>query len=120
MSGKLGRIVIYTSKLEEMIAFYRDNFDFDVIENDADRITELSSKSSGANILLHPAAKGQRQGQSLVKLVFDFPDVQEARDRLLEKDIAVGPIHDAGDYQFANLKDPSGNSVSLSSRAFKV
>jgi hypothetical protein len=30
-----------------------------------------------------------------------------------------GAIHRVPDYEFANGKDPSGNSVSVSSRAFK-
>lgn len=119
MSATLGRIIIYTKKMEEMIAFYRDHFDYEVVEDEADRITELSPKAHGAHLLLHPAGRGQKQGQSQVKLVFDVPGVDATREHLVQQGVAIGPIHHADGYEFANLKDPSGNSVSLSSRAFR-
>jgi hypothetical protein len=83
------------------------------------RIIELTSPDGGAIIMLHQATTGQKQGQSLVKLVFDVEDVEAFRDACRTKGLAFGPIHDAGDYQFANAKDPAQNTVSISSRAFR-
>ncbi|WEX90965.1 VOC family protein [Sinorhizobium garamanticum] len=96
-----------------------DHFDYEVVKDEADRITELTPKLHGAHLLLHPAARGQTQGQSQVKLVFDVPDVHGARERFVQQGVAIGPIHHADGYDFCNLKDPSGNSVSLSRRAFR-
>ncbi|WMS44348.1 VOC family protein [Acuticoccus sp. MNP-M23] len=118
MIPAIHRIVIYTKKMPEMAAFYGNAFGYEAIHRADDRIVELCPPAGGLTLLLHPAGKGQREGQALVKLVFDTPDVETARDALIARGIEVGPLHDGGGYRFANLKDPSGNSVSLSSRAF--
>lgn len=116
---RLGRVIVYTRKTDEMVAFYRDHFGYRVLPSDpGDRIVELRPADGGAALLLHPAGKGQRQGQALVKLVFDVADVVASRAALIEAGLAVGPVHDAGGYGFANLKDPSGNPVQISGRAY--
>ena len=51
-----------------------------------------------------------------MKLTFDVPDVTEF---CATSYIPFGKIHKADGYQFANTKDPSGNSVSVSSRAYR-
>ena len=115
---QLGRIIIYTKKLEEVAAFYSKHFGFEILHLEGDRIIELVSKGTGANILLHPMSDGRKEGQTLVKLVFDVKDV-EAFCRLSKKrGLNFGSIHRADGYCFANAKDPAKNSVSISSRAF--
>lgn len=119
MTAALGRIIIYTKKSEELAAFYSRHFGFVVRRCDGDRIIELAPQSGGAAILLHPASKGQKDGQSLVKLVFDVEDVEAFCRDSKENGLIFGPIHGADGYVFANAKDPANNSVSISSRAFK-
>ena len=114
----LGRVIVYTKRMEEMVDFYRDAFGYSPVRRDGDRIVELRPPGDGMVLMLHPAGKGQREGQALVKLVFDVADVAGFRAQLIDRGIAVGPIHNAGGYQFANAKDPSNNAVSISSRAF--
>lgn len=118
MQPSLGRIVIYTKRIPEMIAFYTAYFGFQAKERAGDRIVELCQPDGGTTLLLHPAGKGQREGQSLVKLVFDTRDVTGFCRVSAEKGLIFGPIHKTGGYEFANAKDPSNNSVSVSSRAF--
>jgi hypothetical protein len=80
-----------------------------------DRIVKLVPQTSGATILLHPAASKQRGSQVLVKLVFDvevFCAVVKANG------LEFGKIHQADGYSLANAKDPSKNSIQVSSRAF--
>jgi hypothetical protein len=67
--------------------------------------------------MLHPAAKGQKQGQSLVKRVFDVSDIPAALQVLKDGGVETG--HKPDGYAFANFNDPSGNPVSISSRAFR-
>lgn len=114
MGAVFGRVVIYTRKMEEMIAFYCRHFGFEVRRDPADRIVELRHPDGGGVINLHPAAKSQKMGQVLVKLVFDVEDVE----RFVADKPVFGPIHRVPGYEFSNGKDPSGNSVSVSSRAF--
>ncbi len=113
---ELNALVIYTRRMDEMVAFYTLHFGYHAVEMLGDRIVELRSGIGGVTLLLHPAAKGQREGQVLVKLTFTVPDVAAFREVLLASGVTVGALHIADGYKFANLKDPAKNSVSISSR----
>ncbi|MEI1247649.1 VOC family protein [Rhizobium aouanii] len=115
----LNRLVIYAGNVEETACFYEKHFGFKATSLPGDRIIELIAQDGGANIMLHQAAKGQRSGQSTVKLVFDVEDVEAFCRRCAENGLEFGAIHKADGYQFANAKDPCQNSISVSSRAFR-
>ncbi|WP_027665881.1 VOC family protein [Rhizobium leguminosarum] len=115
----LNRLVIYAGNVEETARFYEKHFGFKATSLRGDRIIELVAQDGGANIMLHQAAKGQRSGQSTVKLVFDVEDVEAFCRRCAENGLEFGAIHKADGYQFANTKDPCQNSISVSSRAFR-
>jgi len=115
----LNRLVIYAGNVEETARFYEKNFGFKATSLPGDRIVELIAQDGGANIMLHQAAKGQRSGQSIVKLVFDVEDVGAFCKRSAENGLEFGAIHKADGYLFANAKDPCQNSISVSSRAFR-
>ena len=118
MTAPLARLIIYTRKMDEMVTFYERHFGFVAHRQEGDRIVELRPKSGGAILMLHPAGKTQKQGQVLVKLVFDVEDVDAFCAEAAGRDLMFGPIHQADGYRFSNTKDPSGNPVSVSSRAF--
>ena len=118
MHPPMNRLIIYTKKVDEMIDFYTRYFGFQVQRQDDDRIVELTPSAGGAALLLHPAGKAQKEGQVLIKLVFDVEDVQRFRVEAEAKGLKFGAVHKANGYVFANCKDPSKNSVSISSRAF--
>lgn len=118
--SSLGRLVIYTKKIEQMTEFYCKHFGFSLHQAEGDRIIELKPRASGVSILLHPASARQKEGQALVKLVFDVKDVAEFCEAAKGNGLTFGKIHQADGYVFANAKDPSGNSVQVSSRAFSA
>ncbi len=118
MFAQLGRIIIYTKKIEEVADFYCKHFGFEELRFEGDRIVELVSQGSGSNILLHPLSAGRKEGQTLVKLVFDVEDVEAFCLYSKAHGLEFGSVHDADGYSFANTKDPAMNSVSVSSRAF--
>lgn len=118
MSPSINRIVIYTKKLEEMVSYYTRFFEYTAHHDDTDRIVELRPAANGLTLLLHPAARGQKDGQSLVKLVFDVENVEGFCRDMAVRGLEFGPIHHGNGYAFANTKDPSGNSISVSSRAY--
>jgi len=62
----LGRLILYTKRLDEMIAFYSRHFGYTAHTLPGDRITELRPPGPGLALMLHPAGKGQREGQVLV------------------------------------------------------
>ncbi|API51795.1 glyoxalase [Rhizobium leguminosarum] len=115
----INRLVIYAGNVEETARFYEKHFGFKVISLPSDRIVELVAQDGGVSIMLHQAAKGQRSGQSTVKLVFDVEDVEAFCRRCAENGLEFGAIHKGDGYQFANAKDPCQNSISVSSRAFR-
>ncbi len=110
-----GRVVIYAKDVEAMVSFYCDTFGFEVLRDPADRIVELRHPEGGGVINLHPAAKSQKMGQVLVKLCFDVRDVEA----FVAQNPQFGPIHRVPGYEFSNAKDPCGNNVQVSSRAFR-
>ena len=118
MTPPLGRLIIYTKKLEEMTQFYTRHFGYTAHTDEADRLIELRPPNGGVVLLLHPAAKGQKEGQVLVKLVFDIPDVAAFCTQAAARGLFFSKPHKAEGYIFANCKDPAGNPVSVSSRAF--
>ena len=121
MVPRLGRILIYTRKTDEMVAFYTTHFGYAVRNLPGDRLVELAPPDlGGVALLLHPLAKGQTAGQVLVKLVFDVPDVVGFCAAAADKGLRFGTVHSAEGYHFANAKDPAGNPVQVSSRAFSA
>lgn len=115
----INRIILYAHDVEVTVRFYEKHFGFQASREAGDRIVELICGQGGASLMIHPAAKEQRRGQSLVKLVFDVRDVEAFCERCAAEGLAFGAIHQADGYVFANAKDPSDNSISVSSRAFR-
>ncbi|WP_366935510.1 VOC family protein [Aestuariivirga sp.] len=110
-------ITIYTRYIPEMVEFYDRHFGYTAFQRPGDRIIELRPPGSGTAIRLHPAAKSQKMGQALVKLNFDVDDVAAFARAAKKRGLEFGPLHDGMGYVFANAKDPSGNSISISGRA---
>ena len=120
MQTDLLSLILYTSKTDEMVEFYRTHFGYSVHREPDDRIVELRPPGAGATLLLHPAAKGQRTGQSAVKLVFACDDVESFCKTSRQRGLSFGALHKGHGYVFANAKDPSGNSASVSGRITAV
>jgi catechol 2,3-dioxygenase-like lactoylglutathione lyase family enzyme len=115
----LNRVVIYSKNPRKMAEFYVRHFLF-VAEPDPDgRMINLIPSTGGARITLHPSARAQRMGQVLVKLSFDARDVAAFIEKAAIDGLIFGKIWQADGYEFANAKDPDGNSIQVSSRAFR-
>ncbi len=112
----LTQIILYTKHIEKMVAFYSLHFGYTVHREENDRIVQLVSPVNSTDLLLHPAAKGTREGQVSVKLVFNVSDIRAFCAQAKENGLVFGPVHSADGYEFANAKDPSKNSISISSR----
>ncbi|WP_037310630.1 VOC family protein [Ruegeria halocynthiae] len=117
-SRAITRLIMYTKRMDEMVKFYETHFGYSARHAEGDRIVELVPESGGLHLLLHPAGKAAREGQTAVKLVFDVPDVPTFCERARKRGLEFGAIHNGDGYQFANAKDPSKNAVSVSSRVF--
>ncbi|MCR9056825.1 MAG: VOC family protein [Rhodobacteraceae bacterium] len=119
IAAGLHRIILYVRDVDISTSFYAFCFGFKAIRTPTDRLTELVPENGGAHLLLHKAGKAQKLGQAAVKLVFDVENVAAFHESASNKGLKFGSIHQADGYEFANAKDPDGNSVQVSSRAFK-
>lgn len=115
---QLTRLVLYTHHTATMADFYGLHFGHTAHADLTDRIVELRPAGAGAILMLHPSAKGQKAGQVLVKLVFEVADLVGFCAMAMAQGLDFGHLHQADGYVFANARDPSGNSISASSRAF--
>ena len=119
MPTAITQIILYTKRIEAMIDFYERYFGYAAKHDDNDRLIEMVHPKHSVRLLLHPSGKGTREGQACVKLVFDVEDVQAFCKQARKNGLEFGPIHKANGYEFANAKDPSQNSISVSSRTFR-
>jgi predicted enzyme related to lactoylglutathione lyase len=118
MQAALGRLVIYTKRIDAVSAFYGRHFGDTERRLEGDRIVELVPPGTGMTLMLHPMSDTRKEGQTLVKLVFDVPDVPAFCAAAKAQGLEFGSIHQADGYCFANAKDPAKNSIQVSSRAF--
>jgi predicted enzyme related to lactoylglutathione lyase len=119
MNPPLGSIVIYARDMKKTASFYRDHFGLETTGEIMQGLIELHAAHGGASILIHQAAKSVKLGQVGVKLCFHVEDVAAFVVSAAKRGLMFGTIHQANGYQFANVKDPDNNSVSISSRAFR-
>lgn len=105
--------------MKKTAAFYEKFFGFETSGEIVEGLIELRSKSGGANILIHQAAKSVKLGQVGVKLSFDVTDIEAFKTDAEKRGLKFGKTHEANGYAFANAKDPDKNSISISSRAFR-
>ncbi|MBP0598113.1 VOC family protein [Herbaspirillum sp. LeCh32-8] len=115
----LNTILLYARDPAASADFYRRHFGFETSGEMVEGLIELNSPQSGAQLLIHQAAKSVRQGQAVVKLMFSVPDVEAFKAQCAQQGLAFGSTHQANGYCFANAKDPDGNSVAISSRAYR-
>jgi catechol 2,3-dioxygenase-like lactoylglutathione lyase family enzyme len=117
--ASLGRIILYVRDVERSAEFYARHFGYELHREAGDRIAELLGPDGAASIMLHPAAKSQKLGQVSVKLVFDVVDVERFVVAAGKAGLKFGALHRGDGYVFANAKDPDGNAISVSSRAYR-
>ncbi len=55
-----------------------------------------------------------------MKIVFAVSNLEKFIAERAENGLKFGAIHKAPGYEYANAKDPAGNSISISNRIFRV
>ena len=120
MQAILGTIIIYARDIPKTVAFYSQHFGFETTGERVEGLVELRAIQGGINILVHQAAKSVKLGQVGVKLSFHVRDVAQFAQAAQAQGLVFGTIHQANGYSFANAKDPDNNSISISSRAYRI
>ena len=117
--ASITRIILYVKDIPRVSAFYQKHFGFYLLPLPEQGWTELVS-TNGITLSLLQLGKGQKAGQSCVKLVFDVEDVATAKTEHGQAGLAFGPTHQAEGYEFANARDPAQNLIQISNRRFKL
>ena len=111
----IARVILYVKDIPKVAAFYERFFDMKPLPGATEGWLEFARPSGGCGIALHQAAKSQKSGAAM-KIVFAVKDVEAFVRECEGKGLRFGAIHRPGGYEFANAKDPAGNSISVSSR----
>ncbi len=114
-SPPVTRVILYVRNLPSVAEFYQKFFGMRAHGVPEAGWLELASESGGCTLALHRAALSQKSGAA-VKIVFGVADVRAFKERCAREGFEFGPIHSADGFEFANAKDPAGNSISISSR----
>jgi predicted enzyme related to lactoylglutathione lyase len=111
----IARVILYVKDIPKVAAFYQRFFGLQPLPGATDGWLEFARPAGGCGIALHQAAKSQKSGAAM-KIVFAVKDVEAFVRECEGKGLRFGAIHRPGGYEFANAKDPAGNSICISSR----
>ena len=111
MKLELRRVVLFTSNMEAMTAFYRDVLGLKVIGAEKGWI---DFDAGACRIALHagPSEVGKRPP----KLFFYASDVSATRAALIKRGAKLGKIVSTAHFDMCAGKDPDGNSIGISAR----
>ena len=111
MKLSMRRIVLFTSQMEQMTAFYRDALGLP-LSKDEPRWKEFDA--NGCVIALHNGSS--QVGKRPPKIGFWASDVAAAREALVARGAKLGKVMSGGGLTRCEGKDPDGNPFSISNR----
>jgi predicted enzyme related to lactoylglutathione lyase len=114
----ISRVILYVRDIPKVAAFYERFFDMKPLPGATSGWLELACSSGTCTIALHQAARSQKSGAAM-KLVFAVEDVPAFVEAKKKEGLEFGTIHRPEGFEFANAKDPAGNSISVSSRGVR-
>ena len=109
-------LLLYVREPQRIADFYVAHFGFVQKPGHPHDLLELVLDGR-FTLLLHPASKGHRLGQSCVKLVFDVDDLGAFKTVAARNGLRFGATHRGDGYEFANARDPAKNPIQISRRA---
>lgn len=127
MDMKLELVPVPVTDVDRAKAFYIDKvgfvLDVDVQPSDGMRVVQLTPPGSACSIVIGTGLNdisdmtpGTQKGLHLV-----IPDIDQARDELIGRGVAVGEVVDVGGgVKYAWLADPDGNSMVLQEMAWRT
>jgi predicted enzyme related to lactoylglutathione lyase len=114
----ISRIILYVRDIPKVAAFYQTHFGLQPLPGADEGWLELGSPNGGCRIALHQAAVSQKRG-SEIKIVFAVRDVRKFTTERAAFGLKFGAVHHTGSHEFANARDPAGNSIQVSSRGVR-
>jgi predicted enzyme related to lactoylglutathione lyase len=114
----VSRIILYVRDIPKVAAFYQTHFGLQPLPGADDGWLELGATRGSCRIALHQAAVSQKRG-SEIKIVFAVKNVAKFVAQRATAGLKFSVVHKAGTHEFANARDPAGNSIQVSSRGLK-
>lgn len=108
--------MIYARDVGKTSNFYERYFGLRRTEADNSEMVTLTDSNGEEKIRVHKAGKAVKMGQAAIKLIFEVSDVDKFKIKSLAKGLKFGATHQGPGYQFANVKDPDGNGVQITTR----
>ena len=105
------RIILFTSHMEAMEAFYRDVLGLKISGREDGWV---DFDAGECHLALH--ADGGKLGTRPPKIVFHATDVSATRTALVKRGAKMGKVVSAKRFDMCNGKDPDGNPFQVSSR----
>lgn len=116
MAGlRIARVILYVKDVAGVAAFYERHFGLRRLAGWSGEWIELAGEDGGCCLAIHLAAKSQKTGAAM-KLVFGVADVEGFKAKLEREGLRFSVVHRADGVEFANAKDPAGNSIQISNR----
>lgn len=111
MQLRLSRVILFTSNMDQMVAFYRDVLGFKLKTNDKGWKT---FDAGSCEIALHSG--GRKPAPRSPKIQFDVRDVAATREALIARGAKMGKVSSKDGLDLCGGKDPDGNPFGLSNR----
>jgi len=112
MQLRVSRVILFTSNMDRMVAFYRDVLGFRLKTNEKGWKT---FDAGTCEIALHSG--GRRPGPRSPKIQFDVKDVTATRATLIARGAKMGEVSSTDGLDLCGGKDPDGNPFALSNRS---
>jgi predicted enzyme related to lactoylglutathione lyase len=113
MDWKLELVTVPVSDVDRAKAFYVEQvgfvLDHDHTVSDSIRFVQLTPPGSACSVAIGKGLSQARPG-SVEGLQLVVADIEKARDHLLQRGVAVGPVQDFPWGRFVFFKDPDGNA----------
>ena len=111
MKLEIRRIILFTSHMEAMEAFYRVVLGLKIAGREDGWV---DFDAGECHLALH--AEGGKPGKRPPKIVFHATDVAIARTALVKRGAKMGKVVSAKKFDMCNGTDPDGNPFQVSSR----
>jgi predicted enzyme related to lactoylglutathione lyase len=115
INPQITRVILYVKDVLKVAAFYERHFNLRPLPGATDGWLELAALPGGCTIALHKASVSQKSSAAM-KIVFGVADVPSFKAIKEKEGLKFGVVHKVDALEFANAKDPAGNSIQISNR----
>ncbi|QDA58833.1 VOC family protein [Hymenobacter jejuensis] len=118
MDFKLELVPVPVTDVDRAKQFYQEqagfHLDHDVLPSATVRVVQLTPIGSACSIVLTTGLSGMAMAPGVLRgLHLVVEDIDQARQELVNRGVAVGEVSDMGGIKYASFSDPDGNTWTL-------